>query len=144
MSEKALFLDFAGVLHPTYSGSPKFTQAPLLESVLTKRPCKVIISSSWRFHMNNEKLLSHFSPSLQKIIIGTTGKAQISPHARFEEINVFVNKHQITDWRALDDAYWEFPVNCMNLIRCNPNTGITQLELNYLIEWLESPVIGCW
>jgi len=136
MSQKVLFLDFDGVLHPTYSGSPKFTQLPILESVLTKQPCKIVISSSWRFHMSNEKLRSHLSLPLQSMIIGTTGNAQITPHARFEEIKAFVDSHQIVDWKALDDSYWEFPSVCINLIRCNPNTGITQVEALQLRTWL--------
>ena len=42
----------------------------------------------------------------------------------------------IKDWRALDDSYWEFPQGCSQLIRCNPNTGLTQREVKLLSEWL--------
>ena len=139
MPNKVLFLDFDGVLHPTHSGSPTFTQLPLLESVLIEQPCQIVISSSWRFHMSLEKLRGHLSAKLQDRLIGVTGDPHIGPHARFQEIKAYVDQYAVFDWRALDDSYWEFPKDCTNLIRCNPNTGITQTELNHLRSWLERP-----
>jgi len=39
-----------------------------------------------------------------------------------------INK-PLADWRDLDDLLHEFPINCENLIRCNPNTGFLAMKL---------------
>ena len=136
MSKKVLFLDFDGVLHPTTHGSALLSQLPLLESVLEGRDYSMVISSSWRFHMEMEDLEKHFSFSVQNKIVGVTGDAYIGAYARFHEINAYAMQNGITNWRALDDSYWEFPQGCSQLIRCNPNSGLTQREVKTLIEWL--------
>ena len=136
MSNKVLFLDFDGVLHPTTHGSVLLSQLPLLESALESCDYTMVISSSWRFHMEIDALKNHFSPALQNKIMGITGEAYIGAYARFPEINAYVLQHGIKDWRALDDSYWEFPQGCSQLIRCNPNSGLTQREVKVLIEWL--------
>jgi len=136
VSKKVLFLDFDGVLHPTTHGSALLSQLPLLESALEGRDYSMVISSSWRFHMEMEDLKKHFSSSVQNKIGGVTGDAYIGAYARFHEINAYAMQNGITNWRALDDSYWEFPQGCSQLIRCNPNSGLTQRELKTLIEWL--------
>ena len=105
----------------------------------------MVISSSWRFHMEMEDLKKHFSSSVQNKIVGVTGDAYIGAYARFHEIHAYVLQHGVKDWRALDDSYWEFPQGCGQLIRCNPNTGLTPHEvklkrLQTLQAYLESNV----
>ena len=136
MPNKVLFLDFDGVLHPTTHGTVLLSQLPLLESALESCDYTMVISSSWRFHMEMEDLKKHFSSSVQNKIVGVTGDAYIGAYARFHEINAYAMQNGITNWRALDDSYWEFPQGCSQLIRCNPNSGLTQRELKTLIEWL--------
>lgn len=136
MSKKVLFLDFDGVLHPTTHGSALLSQLPLLESALEGRDYSMVISSSWRFHMEMEDLKKHFSSSVQNKIGGVTGDAYIGAYARFHEINAYAMQNGITNWRTLDDSYWEFPQGCSQLIRCNPNSGLTQREVKTLIKWL--------
>jgi hypothetical protein len=136
VSKKVLFLDFDGVLHPTTHGSALVSQLPLLESALEGRDYSMVISSSWRFHMEMEDLKKHFSSSVQNKIGGVTGDAYIGAYARFHEINAYAMQNGITNWRTLDDSYWEFPQGCSQLIRCNPNSGLTQREVKTLIEWL--------
>ena len=136
MAKKVLFLDFDGVLHPTTHGSVLLSQLPLLESALEGCDYTMVISSSWRFHMEMENLKKHFSSSVRNKIMGMTGDAYIGAYARFHEINAYVLQHGIKDWRALDDSYWEFPQGCSQLIRCNPNSGLTQREVKVLSEWL--------
>ncbi len=136
MPDKVLFLDFDGVLHPTYPHSPLFSQLPLLETVLVERPCRIVVSSSWRFHTSLEKIRGQFSPKLQERIIGMTGDAHVGSYARFHEIKAYVDLHGVLDWRALDDSYWEFPDKCPHLIRCNPNVGLTQRESAFIEAWL--------
>jgi hypothetical protein len=136
VSKKVLFLDFDGVLHPTTHGSALLSQLPLLESALEGRDYSMVISSSWRFHMEMEDLKKHFSSSVQNKIGGVTGDAYIGAYARFHEINAYAMQNGITNWRTLDDSYWEFPQGCSQLIRCNPNSGLTQREVKTLIKWL--------
>ena len=136
MSEKVLFLDFDGVLHPTHHGLALLSQLPLLESTLEDYDCKIVISSSWRFHLELDDLKKHFSLTVRNKIVGVTGDAYVGAFARFHEINAYAMQYGIVNWRALDDSYWEFPQGCSQLIRCNPNTGLTQHEVKVLSEWL--------
>ena len=136
MSKKVIFLDFDGVLHPTHHGSALLSQLPLLESAIESHDCALVISSSWRFHMEMEDLKKLFSSSVRNKFVGVTGDAYIGAYARFHEIHAYVLQHGVKDWRALDDSYWEFPQDCSQLIRCNPNTGLTQREVKILSEWL--------
>lgn len=135
---RVLFLDFDGVLHPTSHGSALFSQMNLLEKSLVDDACQIVISSSWRFHMDLSRLRSQFSKNIQERILGVTGEPYIGPYARFHEINAYVQDQGIDDWRALDDAFWEFPKGCEQLIRCNPNTGLTSTEVNLVQSWLKS------
>ena len=135
---KVLFLDFDGVLHPTSHGSALFSQLPLLEEALSDATCQIVISSSWRFHVELPKLQAHFSQKVRAQIVGVTCEPYIGSYARFHEINAYVNTHGIHDWIALDDAYWEFPKGCDQLIRCNPNTGLSRTEVKLLEAWLKS------
>ena len=70
MSNKVLFLDFDGVLHPTTHGTVLLSQLPLLESALESCDYTMVISSSWRFHMEMEDLKKHFSSSVRNKIVG--------------------------------------------------------------------------
>jgi hypothetical protein len=138
MPNKVLFLDFDGVLHPTNHGSALFSQVDLLEKALENEACQIVISSSWRFHVEIEDIKKYFSKSIRDQILGVTGEAYIGSYARFHEIHCYVETHGVEEWRALDDTYWEFPKDCGNLIRCNPNTGITEVEMKHLRSWLGS------
>ncbi len=137
MPDKVLFLDFDGVLHPTSHGSAFFSQMNLLEEAIGNKSCQIVISSSWRFHMDIAKLRDRFSSHMQERILGVTGEPYIGSYARFHEIDAYVQEQGIEDWCALDDAYWEFPKDCDQLIRCNPNTGLTVSEVNRLKAWLK-------
>ena len=136
MPDKVLFLDFDGVLHPASHGSVLFSQMNLLEEAVGNESCQIVISSSWRFHMKMDDLKKHFSLPVRNKIVGVTGDAYIGSYARFHEINAYAMQHGIVNWRALDDSYWEFPQGCSQLIRCNPNSGLTQREIKVLSEWL--------
>jgi hypothetical protein len=138
MPDKVLFLDFDGVLHPTSHGSVLFSQMNLLEEAVGNESCQIVISSSWRFHMDLDRLRGQFSRGLQERILGVTGEPYIGSYARFHEINAYVQDQGISDWRALDDSFWEFPKGCDQLIRCNPNTGMSSVEVNLVKSWLES------
>jgi HAD domain in Swiss Army Knife RNA repair proteins len=136
---KILFLDFDGVLHPThFAGEDPFNRADLLEEVLTNSAPAIVISSSWRFTHSPEKLQKTLPSFIAKLVIGTTGSPVIGKHPRFNEIKAYLNSYGTANWKALDDSYWEFPMPCPQLIRCNPNTGITPKQILELEQWLNA------
>ncbi|QWD83166.1 hypothetical protein ICU98_06945 [Polynucleobacter sp. MWH-P3-07-1] len=135
--EKLIFLDFDGVLHPThFAGESPFSRAALLEESFNLLSPKIVISSSWRFTDNLEKLQKTLPTFISSLIIGATGAAVIGKHPRFTEIQNYLQSYGSADWRALDDSYWEFPNPCTRLIRCNPNTGIADRQILELNQWL--------
>ena len=135
--EKLLFLDFDGVLHPShFAGEAPFSCALLLEETLALFSPKIVISSSWRFTHNLEKLQKTVPVFISSLIIGATGAAIVGKHPRFSEIQNYLRGYGPVDWKALDDSYWEFPNPCPRLIRCNPNTGINDRQLLELNQWL--------
>ena len=135
--EKLLFLDFDGVLHPShFAGEAPFSRAPLLEETLALFSPKIVISSSWRFTHNLEKLQKTVPAFISSLIIGATGAAVVGKHPRFTEIQNYLGGYGPADWKALDDSYWEFPNPCSRLIRCNPKTGINDRQILELSQWL--------
>ena len=134
---KLLFLDFDGVLHPThFAAEEPLSRVSLLEAVLVENAPQIVISSSWRFTHSLEKLQKMLPKTIVDLIIGTTGEPVIGKHPRYHEILTYIQSHGPCNWRALDDSYWEFPPNCQELIRCNPNTGIGQREIDNLQRWV--------
>ena len=137
--EKLLFLDFDGVLHPThFAGEAPFSRAHILEETLAQFAPKIVVSSSWRFTHNLEKLQKTLPSFITALLIGATGAAVVGKHPRFTEILQYLQGYGPVDWRALDDSYWEFPNPCTKLIRCNPNTGITERQIVELNQWLSA------
>ena len=138
LSSKVLYLDFDGVLHPASPGiDGLFSKAHLLEPLLEAHPIPIIVASSWRFTHSLKTLQSKLPKAIAQHVAGTTGTAVIGKHARFQEITKHLQANSdIHDWRALDDSYWEFPSLCKELIRCNPNTGISPKEVTLLADWL--------
>jgi len=134
---KLLFLDFDGVLHPThFAGEDPFNRVHLLEESLAGLDLGIVISSSWRFTHSIEKLQKILPGSISNLIVGTTGAPVVGAYPRFKEIQAYLHNSGLLDWRALDDSYWEFPNPCPELIRCNPNTGITDKQILELSQWL--------
>ena len=134
---KLLFLDFDGVLHPTQltSESP-FNRVHILEEALTDHQPGIVISSSWRFTHNLEKIQKVLPSSIASLIVGATGSPVVGKYPRFNEISTYLRINGQADWKALDDSYWEFPSPCTELIRCNPNTGLTEKQATEIKNWL--------
>ena len=132
-----LFLDFDGVLHPThFAGENPFNRIDLLDDVLSMFSPEIVISSSWRFTHSIKTMQNLLPSNISKLIIGTTGAPATGKHPRFQEIQAYLRIHGQANWRALDDSYWEFPNPCPELIRCNPNTGISNKQVDILSTWL--------
>ncbi len=137
-SMKTLFLDFDGVLHSMsdYLTQP-FNRLSLLEDLRDVAPFEIVISSSWRFHYELPQIKGRLG-RLGSCVVGTTGDAVRDTHARYREITNYVSDYQVSDWRALDDSHWEFPPGMPEFIACDPNTGVTEREVQVLRDWLLS------
>jgi len=136
--KKVVYLDFDGVLHATSLVTEDlFSRVHLLEPLFESDCAGIVISSSWRFTHSLTALQAKLPSTLAKRLIGMTGDAIIGKHARYQEIINHVHTLEgPIDWRALDDSYWEFPSNCQELIRCNPNTGVGPKDVAQLRTWL--------
>ncbi len=133
-----LFLDFDGVLHPG-SGAPGdvFGQAPALEAALAPWRCDSVISSSWRFHAPVQAILQQLPQGLSRRVVSCTGPAHVGRWPRYHEIRAWLDINGgRASWRALDDAAFEFPDACPQLIRCNPRTGFGAREAQAVHAWL--------
>jgi len=137
---KIVYLDFDGVLHPTSLVTEGLlSRVHLLEHLFENGCASIVISSSWRFTHSLPALQAKLPSILAKSVIDMTGDAIIGKHARYQEIINHVHSLEgPIDWRALDDSYCEFPSNCQELIRCNPNTGIGPKEIAQLNVWLNN------
>jgi hypothetical protein len=141
LKKNIIFLDFDGVLHPTSAGPEELfiKSNELMECLLPFRhDCKIIISSSWRLHYSINELKELISPELGEMIDGKTGDAFIGQWPRYNEIKEYLKLYSpFANWRALDDSFLEFPPDCPELIKCNPNTGLSNNELLQLQRWLK-------
>jgi hypothetical protein len=139
MQSKILFLDFDGVLHSLgASKSDLFTRCSYLEDSCSNYPFGIVITSNWRITNTIDEMILRLPPNMRSKVIGVTKVLQEKKHKRFKEIKNYLedNKLYEVSWRALDDSYWEFPNACSNLIRCNPNVGITVAEQVKIVHWL--------
>jgi len=112
-----------------------FDRLALIEPLVDVAPFQVVVSSSWRFHFELSEI-AHRLGRLKPLVVGTTGNAVVGRYARHCEILEYVNDYGISDWRALDDAYLEFPENAGNLILCDPRVGVSEAEVAALRDWL--------
>ncbi len=137
MKKKTLFLDFDGVLHPTLAQpAALFIHGSRLAEALRLCPVNIVISSSWRFHFSKEDYLEKLPLELASQVVGATGEAHVGKFARWHEIQQYVKKHRIVDWRALDDSAFEFPLGCRELIACDGSVGVTSAQLDLVTSWL--------
>ena len=145
-TQPLLFLDFDGVLHPG-SGRPgaMFNRAESLMEAIEGFELRIVISSSWRFHYPAAKIFKDLPDALARRIVGTTGEAHIGRWARYQEVRNWLMLNEpsaLTNsparWRALDDASFEFPPDCPELIACNPREGFGPRQAAELQSWLSS------
>jgi hypothetical protein len=133
-----LFLDIDGVLHPGNGlGGTRLMHAEALETALDGLSVQVVIASSWRFHLSMQEILQELPAGLAQRVVGATGSAHIGRWARFHEIKSWLDCHApLADWRVLDDAVFEFPKPCPQLIACHPQTGFGPMQAQELARWL--------
>ena len=137
-SRGTLFLDFDGMLHPNLAApQERFARLPLLLEAIGDHPADIVISSSWRFEWSLRQLRGFFPAAVRAAIVSTTGSAFIGRHARWNEITAYCSAAGISNWRALDDARFEFPDPCAELIACEGSRGIESVQQQSIRKWLE-------
>lgn len=112
-----LFLDFDGVLHyddvlvrnnaPVLyrTGYTLFQWSPSLIEALEPHPhVKIVLSTSWAGVFGFDKALAALPEVLRQRVIGATYTDQgWYSKTRYQQIADHVDKHQITNWIAIDD-----------------------------------------
>ena len=113
-----------------------FSRALLLAQALEGLHVDIVVSSSWRFQWELPHLRSLLPAALQVKVRGVTGPAYVGRHARWHEINAYCAAKGVTNWRALDDAFFEFPKDCEQLILCEGGRGLQAPQCESLRRWL--------
>jgi hypothetical protein len=133
-----LFLDIDGVLHPGNGiETGLLCRAKALEEALSGLNVRIVVSSSWRFHMEIDEILCQLPTDIARRVVGVTGNPHIGQWPRFNEIRTWIGRNaKFADWRALDDARLEFPNPCQELIACDPRTGFGAKQAIALRTWL--------
>jgi hypothetical protein len=132
--DKILFLDIDGVLNTYQEQKTKHNyidpiKISRLEKVISATGAKIVISSNWRFAMNEiEKEL----PTIVPYIIGITGLAE----DRTTEITNWINEHDVENYVVLDDMYIHLP---NNFIQTNEDVGLTDSDAQKAINILNNP-----
>lgn len=143
MPVKYLYLDFDGVLHPnSFEKGKAFCLMPLLERALNGSDVRIVVSSSWRHHETQAYIQSLFPASIRSLLSGFTGEPLLGRLSRWNEISNHAALHGVTEWRALDDAASEFPPDCPNLIHCEGQIGMQDIQVNLIRKWIQESSIN--
>lgn len=118
-------------------GERLFSGVSLLEPLVGQYAFEVVVSSSWRFQYPTHTLAEKLG-ALKPFVRGVTGGPVIGRYARYKEILQYCSRHHVTDWRALDDAFLEFPDGEDRLILCNPRKGVDEQNISQLKNWLQN------
>lgn len=129
-----LFLDFDGVLHGY--GEPAFLHTPKFENLLLEFPeVEVVFSTSWRLLFSLDQLRLRFAEPLRQRFIGVLPDLSRpdpdEPHyvrdLRHYEIQAFYARRPNLSgraWLALEDERRHFPIDCPNVVWCDPGLGL--------------------
>ena len=140
MTPRILFLDFDGVLHPGSGVDSGFLcRAPDLEEALAGQDLRIVVSSSWRFHMEMDEILEMLPAGIAQRVVGATGDAHIGRWPRFHEIRAWVEVNEpLANWRALDDARLEFPDPCSEPKPVRGSHAMSSGQAGSLRRWLRA------
>lgn len=147
LSQRVLFVDFDGVLHPTTHAVALTAQAvdavhfgwvPLLDQVLSGHADVVIVvHSTWRHEYNLDELREVLGVLGHRVVGATQSNL-----SRYESIVFWLEQSPShNDYRILDDDPSEFPdPPPPELILCNPSTGASAPSVQRAIaDWLRAP-----
>jgi hypothetical protein len=137
-----LFLDFDGVLHAEFAGSPHFCKLHKLVDALNGFPdVQIVVSSAWRQRRSIDELRLLLGPIIGNQVVGATPELNAyehSPYLRQKEIEFWLraNANPWDAWVALDDMPSKFRPFCKQLIACDPLTGMEDAQVDLLRERL--------
>ncbi len=140
-----IFLDFDGVLHPAdylnfntidgelvLASDARFCWADDLWILIRKFDCHLVIHSSWRNSYTLDQLRQLLPTELGKHVVAVT--VGINRH---ESILAYVEANAVKSYIILDDAADEFPNECVELLLCHDNMGVSNPEIqNKLVQFL--------
>ena len=145
-NQPIVFLDFDGVLHPAdylsfktindelvLASDARFCWVEDLWNLIHNFDCHLVIHSSWRNSYTLDQLRGLLPTELGKRVVGLTVGEN-----RHQSILAYVQKTQVKSYIILDDAADEFPRECVELLLCENNMGISNPEIqNKLIQFLK-------
>lgn len=138
-----IFLDFDGVLHPTWARSDRlFEKTGLLNEVIAScRSIEFFVSSSWAAHMDHGKILHRLQPfpELQRLVVGQTrqGKRLAMDFGDLPEREaqcrnwLHENARHQTRWLAIEDDAACFKSRD-NVIKTDGNFGLIAANIESL------------
>ncbi len=123
-----VFLDFDGVLHPDEvyfikgkgvkliaEGHKLFEHADLLAAELDNFPdVRIVLSTSWVSVLDFKRAKSYLPERMQERVMGSTWHSKFDRYewqnlTRFQQIYQYVNRHNITNWIAIDNDDEDWP-----------------------------------
>lgn len=150
---KVIFLDVDGVLNTNSdagTGRSDVLRPILLQrlgSIVSATSCKIVLSSSWRFHPELCTILTSALVQVSKIpsdaVIGMTGEARSGTVARAEEIGEWLDRTMrqgrtpIASWVVIDDLpLGGVPYLAGHFVRVDPRVGLTAKNVKSAINIL--------
>ena len=134
---KTLFLDYDGVLHPgevylvrgkgvvlRNEGHTLFEYADALADALeAHKDVQIVLSTSWVAMLDFKRAKKRLPTRLQDRIKGATWHSSFDRGywqqlTRFQQIYQYANRHNLSDWLALDDDDEGWPDVCFECGRC--------------------------
>lgn len=155
-----LFLDYDGVLHPDAvylirgevvlrgpDGIGLFEWITVLEELLEQYPSvRIVLSTSWVRILGYDNALRNLPVNLQRRVIGATFDPEMaepqswSGLTRWEQIQEYVDRHNLKSWLAIDDDDVGWPADMrQHLIHTDADLGVAQRckidELRERLAW---------
>jgi hypothetical protein len=144
----ALFIDIDGVLHPmscitfdfidremAIEGEDLLRWTPILWDLIRPFDVGLVVHSSWRHIYHPNEIMEAFPLPIRNRIVGVTAEP-----GRYEGIIRYVECHGIERFAVLDDMPGAFPTRWPHLIECDPELGISALDVQERItKFLEKP-----
>lgn len=131
----------------TTDGHNLFEHADALAGALeAHQDVRIVLSTSWVWTIGFNKAKARLPELLQARIIGSTWHSSMNQYywnslTRYEQIMVYVNRHQVRNWIAIDDNDFKWPASKRHhLIYTNEWGGLggTNGALNELLLMLET------
>lgn len=146
-----LFLDYDGVLHPDAvflskkgpqlrSEGELFMWVDILERELSTLPnVRIVLSTSWVFHLGYSRALKRLPQSVQHRVIGSTWHSSMQKDlsdevvwgelSRYSQIMKYVSRSRVTNWVAIDDDSEGWPLSeRRKLVLSHSDTGLSDVD----------------